>query len=323
MMRWTVLLLFIFSCVREVQKEVPVDFPEKTIEKLENGFEFIWIVKREIGEIISTFNASGVYRGENDFDLKGTIKIEDKEEPIFEIDPYVEIINITGKKDFRLISQDKDEFIYSFTANLSLFSPGGKEGEGLLIIEKEWVNKITAKTKDINWEMKIMHLKQLERKSIKIKGNIDRDIIKKRFEYYGERKVEIKGNNIYFEEVIPLDKNGLLFKNGDYTVYSIEYVPEGELLLSPDSIESYNPIKKLETKIKDVQITLDERGRHWITVEFTEPVKEFLVGIMIDDELFGIGHPSGLSLRFNVKYDKLAREIYAVLKAQAEKPSKP
>jgi hypothetical protein len=322
-MRWTVLILFIFSCVREVYKEVRVDFPEKTVEKLTNGFEFIWIVKRETPEIKSTFNASGVYRGENDFDLKGTIKIEDKEEPIFEIDPYIEIKNLTGKKDFKLVSQNKDKFTYSFTANLSLFSPGGKEGEGLLIIDKEWVNKITAKANGINWEMNVIPVKQPERKSIKIEDNIDRDIIKKRFEYYGERKVEIKGNYIYFEEAIPIDKNGLLFKEGDYSIYSIDYVPEGELLLSPDSIEYYNPIKKLKTDVKDVQITLDERGRHWITIEFTKPVKEFLVGIIIDDELFGIGHPSGLSLRFNVKYNKLAREIYAVLKAQAEKTSKP
>jgi len=322
-MRLTVLLLFIFSCVREVYKEAPVNFPEKTLEKLENGFQFIWIVKRETGEIKSIFNASGIYRGENDFDLKGTIKIEDREEPIFEIDPYIEIKNLTGKKDFKLVSQNKDKFTYSFTSNLSLFSPGGKDGEGLLIIDKEWINKITAKAEGINWEMNIIPVKQLERKSIKIEGNIYRDIIKKRFEYYGERKVEIIGNYIYFEEVIPVDKNGLLFKEGDYTIYSIEYVPEGELLLSPDSIESYNPIKKLETKIKDVEISLDERGTNWITVEFREPVKEFLVGIIIDDELFGIGHPSGLSLRFNVRYNKLAKEIYAVLKAQAEKTSKP
>lgn len=318
-MRWIVLLLFIFSCVREVYKEVPVDFPEITLEKLENGFQFIWIVEREFGEIKSTFNASGLYRGENDFDLNGTIKIEDREEPIFEIDPYIEINNLTGKKDYKLVSQNKDKFTYSFTANLSLFSPGGKEGKGLLIIDREWVNKITATAEGINWEMNITPSKQIERKSIKIEGNIDRNIIKKRFEYYGERKVEIKGNYIYFEEVTPVDKNGLLFKKGDYSIYSIDYVPEGELLLSPDSIESYNPIKKLETDIKDVEISLDERGRNWITVKFTEPVKEFLVGIIIDDELFGIGHPSGLSLRFNVKYNKLAREIYAVLKAQTIK----
>jgi hypothetical protein len=305
--------------VRVVHKEVPIDFPEKTLEKLEKGFQFIWIVKRETGEIKSTFNASGVYRGENDFDLKGTIKIEDREEPIFEIDPYIEIKNLTGKKDFKLVSQNNDEITYSFTANLTLFSPGGKEGDGLLIIDNGWIKKITAKTEGINWEMNIAPSKQLERKSIKIEGNIDRNIIKKRFEYYGERKVEIKGNYIYFEEVIPVDENGLLLKKGEYSIYSIDYVPEGELLLSPDSIEYYNPITKLETDIKDVEISLDERGRNWITVEFTEPVKEFLIGIIIDDELFGIGHPSGLSLRFNVKYNKLAREIYAVLKAQAIK----
>ncbi|MCK4572555.1 hypothetical protein KAT89_06525 [candidate division WOR-3 bacterium] len=317
-MRWTILLMLILSCAREVYTAPPTDFPQIMIENLENGFEFHWIVEREKDGFKSTFVASGEYKGAGDFYLEGTLKVGDTEEPIFEINPYAEINNLTGKRDFVLISHKEDELVYFFTANLSLFSPGGKEGEGKLIIKKERIKKISAKTTDIDWEMNIEPRGQIERKSIEIAGDIDPNILKDRLEYYGQRRVEVKGNRIYFEEVIPINRDGLLFNKGDYSIYAITHTPEGELLLSPDSIESYNRLIEIETEIEDIRVIANERGGYWITVDFTRPVEEVLIGILIDGELFGIGHPSGLSLGFTVKYDRLTKEIYAILKTHTD-----
>ena len=319
MMRWLVLLLLVLSCTQEVNKRPPPDFPKVMIENLENGFGFKWIVKREKDDIRTTLKASGVYRSGGDFDMDGTIDIGEVEEPIFEINPYIEIKNLTGMGNFKLISHKGDELIYSFTANLSLFSPGGKEGEGKLIIKKEGIKKISAKTQGIDWEMNIEPKYKLKRESIEITENFDLEILKERLEYYGERKVEIKGNRIFFEETIPLAKDGLLFKRGDYSVYEIMQVPEGEFILSPDSIEQYNPKRKIYTEIEDVSMREDEHGGYQITVDFSKPIEAVIIGILIDGELFGIGHPSGLTLRFIVRNDRLSREIYAILKAHAKK----
>jgi len=314
-MRWITLLLFILSCAREVYKPPPIDYPEAIIEILENGFEFHWIVEREKGDMRSTFKASGIYRCKGDFDMEGVITIGDTEEPISGIDPYREINNLTGKGGFELISHRGDELVYSFTANLSLFSPGGKEGEGKLIIVKEWIKKISAKTEGIDWEMKIEPKHVIKGKNIKIKGDVDPHILKMRLEYYGEKNVEIKGDKIYFEEVIPIEIGGLLLKKGDYSIYAIKRAAEGKFILSPDSIESYNPKRKIDVTIEDVRMRVNERGGYLITVDFNKPVEEPLLGILIDGGLFGIGHPGGLSLRFTVKNDKLSREIYAILKS--------
>lgn len=318
MMRWIAILLFILGCTREVYKPPPPDFPEELIQRLEKGFEFKWNVKREKGDIQSTFKASGVYKGSGDFQMNGTIKIGNIEEPISEIDPYEEIRNLSGKRDFLLISRNGDEYTYSFTANLSLFSPGGKEGVGRVIINQEGIEKISAKTEGIEWEMKIEPRKRVHRKSLETGKNIDTPTLKKRLEYYGERMVEVKDNRIYFEEVIPIKRDGLLFKRGDYSTYRVAPAPEGELILSPDSIECYTKQGLIRTRIEDVSIRLDEHGESWITVVFDTPIEESLTGVQIDGELFGIGHPSGETLRFTLKNDRLAKEIYAVLKSHAD-----
>ncbi len=314
-MRRIVFVLFILSCVREVYTPPPYDYPEVMIQKLANGFQFNWNVIREKEGRITSLKAKGIYKGEGDYEIEGTIKLDKIEEPITNIDPYQEIKNLLGLKHFQLISHNHNEYRYSFPANLSLFNPGGEEGEGKLLISNGCIKEIRASSTGIEWEMEIEPLLEVPRKIFEIEGEIEPNILKNRLEYYGERRVEVKENRIYFEEIFPINLNGLLFTKGKYSILAIKPSPEGELLLAPDSIEHYKIVEEIQTRVKDIEIRENEYGGFWLLVNFNKALEEEFVGILINKELFGIGHPAGNALRFTVKNQQLAREIYAILKA--------
>ena len=315
-MFWITLFLIINCAHRGQELHPPApNLPQEMINKLENGFGFKWDAKREKGGIITTLKASGVYKGGGDYEMKAALRIGDIEESIFDIDPYIELKNLCGKDDFEFTSRKNGEYVYSFTANLTLLSPGGKEGKGQLLIGEKGITRITAKTEDIEWQMKIEPLKGITRKSLTINKDIDPLILKQRLEYFGERRVEIKGAKIYFEKTLPIRKEGLLLKKGKYSIFALKREPEGELFLSPDSIERYTPIRKIEVEIEDARMREDEHGEYWITIHFNKPAEGDLTGIVIEKELFGIGHSSGKTLRFIVRNYRLAKEIYAVLKS--------
>lgn len=319
MKRILVFLIILSGCTAKKQSiKPPPDLPQKMIEKLEEGFNFTWTIKREKSGTITTLNASGSYEGENNYSIKGKIRMNGTEENIRGINPYSEILNVTGIKDFKYLSGKNENIKYSFKANLTLLSPGGMKGKGEIWIDKNGVKKIKATASGMEWEMEIEPLADIPRKSVKIPDKRNHVIMVKRIKHYGERDVEVKDSRIYYREMIPLREEGLLFDKGDFSVFSIKHVPEGKFLLSPDSIEQYDPLDKKDVKISNVEYRKGEKKGYTITVHFDRPLEEKLLGILIDNQLFGIGHPQGATMRFTVKDDVLSREIYAILKAHSK-----
>lgn len=322
MMILLIILLFILNCSREVKKPPPPDLPYIMLESLKNGFTYNWDMIRERGEVKTEFKASGIYSGEGKFTMDGLLKVGETEEEIKDINPYVEIKNLTGDGDFEYLKTDENKYIYGFTANLTLLFPGGKKGKGMVTLSDEGIEKITAESNNAYWEMEIEHTVNVRRRSIDVVEGIPAEVLRRRIEYYGGLNVELKKGKVFFEELRTVDRKGILFNRGNHSVYELTHSPEGNLFLAPDSLERYNIVNRLNLNISEISIRENELGGYWLTLVFDKSTDANLIGITVDDILFGIGHPGGRSFRFPISNDKLAYELYAVLKSNIKQEDK-
>lgn len=317
-MRYSFLILIFIGCAHTEVEPPPENLVEQKLGELEEGFTYLWKAEKKSDGNTLELNARGEYRGEGKYTIKGEIRINNTSREISNINPLQEIISLMGDSKFKPVRIEKDKIEYSFTANLTLFNPRGKEGSGKIIIEEGRITEITARSPDIEWEMEISVPPKGERKTIKIPDGMEPSTVKKRLEFYGEKRVEIKEDRVTFEEKIPVMEKTLLFSPVEISLKYIEHSPEGELLLAPDSIEHYRELDSVKVNITGIERSTDSKGKPLISLRFSGALQSKLTGLIINGELYSFSFPSGNILNLGLKKEKTAREIYAILWAEVK-----
>ena len=248
------------------------------IDSLSKGFTFKWSMENNFMKM----KAEGVYRGRNDFEIKGWMKTPEGKMPVSGYNPYEQIKIVCGDKRFIFKESKGSTLIYEFPAILFFLNPAKGMGNGKLYIKNGRIVKIYAETEGAKWEMDIGEYKRPKTEIEVLCDSCSVEKIGERIKLWGGEGVEVKDRFISF--YLPSEVDSRIFRKGEITWKILIPERNGPVKDPLDTLFSYRSDGDYRPYIEEAEMGTDPKGRPSVILNIKNPY-DGIIGLYVDDTL--------------------------------------